>query len=66
MRAAFFTIKSGDFMYTHAPSKPPQCSGLFAAILRQYLLAGLLGPRRQHFLVLRQKSAQPWGDFEGA
>jgi len=52
--------------YTHAPSKPPQYSGLFAAILRQHLLAGLLGPRRQHFLVLRQKSAQPWGGFEGA
>jgi len=54
----------GVSIYSHSTLKPPQCVGLFATILRQYLLAGLLGPRRRHFLSLWQKSSPPWGGFK--
>jgi len=35
----------------------------FAAILRQHFLAGLIGPRRQHFLVLRQNPRKYFAGF---
>jgi len=50
--------------YSHRTQNRPATARIFATILRQHLLAGLLGARRRHFLGLQQKSAPLQVGFE--